>query len=126
MSACGKTTWYIACTYDIPFERAASICPVSTAFSPERKISEHIADSNTVKAVIAAGMISSLIPNVGSPKYVKKIISKSGKFLIISMKKPTIAERYLILLKRVTPRIAPRMKLRIIEITETSMVTNKP
>ena len=51
---------------------------------------------NTTKAIIEATVGLVIIPNSGNPKYVKKIINNSGKFLIISITNPTIAERYLI------------------------------
>ena len=38
-TACGSTTSFIACTEESPSERAASVCPASTARIPARKIS---------------------------------------------------------------------------------------
>ena len=58
------------------------------------------------------------------------MISKSGRFLIMSMITPTTLEIRVvltsILVKRIRPRARPITKLKMIEITETSIVTQKP
>ena len=38
-TAWGRTTSFMACHWDRPRERAASVCPLSTARMPARKIS---------------------------------------------------------------------------------------
>lgn len=43
-----------------------------------------MADSKIVKAVIADTVMLSIIPMSCNAKYVKKIINRSGKFLIVS------------------------------------------
>ena len=42
------------------------------------------------------------------------------------IKKPTAADKYLILTYLITPRIKPIIKLKTIEITDTSSVTHNP
>ena len=57
-----------ACKKVIPTDRAPSICPISTAFKPDRTISAIIEDSKIVIAIIAAGIVSGLKPKFGKPK----------------------------------------------------------